>query len=229
MLFGVVITVSLIGAIVLGIGLVLQRGRASIDLSPRSLLRFYLYFASLAGVIALSGGLAALLTFGLSGPLGRDVMYGAVPQLPAEPTPACAPGAADCAKGPLTSEEQRSRALAERDRRASEDLIRGISFTIFGAIFFGAHWLARRSIVLAEQSSLLHRSYLMLVTLAFGLATIFLLPSGVATAASSLVLTAPADSYRESAGAELSGGLVALVLWLAYLRLVVRDFRAPAA
>ena len=76
MFFGIVISVSVVGAIVLAIGLFLQRGREGVDLSPRSLLSAYLYVASLAAVIVTAGGLAALLTFSLGSAFGRDPIYG---------------------------------------------------------------------------------------------------------------------------------------------------------
>ena len=221
MLFGIVATVSVLGAIVLAIGLLVQKGRDSVDLTPRSLLRMYLYVASLAGVVVLAGGLSALIAFGLSGPLGRDVIYGPVQTISMPPCPV---GAVDCKPGDVT--EQNRRAAAERERKASEDLIRGISFTVLGAIFFSAHWIARRTMGTDEGRSLLKRGYLMLGTLSFGLATIFMLPSGVTTAASNALIAVGTDVYRQGAGDELAGGLVALVIWLIYLRLAVRDFRA---
>lgn len=218
MLFGIVVAVALIGAVVLGAGLLFQRGREAVDISPRSLLRLYLYVASLAGIVVLAGGIAALVAFGLAGPLGRDVVYGSQPIVREVPCPA----GADCGKA---AEEQNRRALAERDRRVAEDLIRGVTFAALGAVFFVAHWSARRALKSDEGGSLLLRSYLMIGTLAFGLATITMLPGGITAAASNALLPATPDTYRQAAGEQLGGGLVALVIWLAYLRLAIRDFR----
>lgn len=234
MFFGIVISVAVVGALVLAIGLFLQRGRESVDLSPRSLLRVYLYVASLAGVIVAAGGLAALLTVGLAAtPLGRDTIYGGQPRFAVAPVPVekCPPGVS-CPEAPtvidsvlIRSEEQRRQIAAQQERLAGEDLIRGVTFTIFGAIFLGAHWVARRALAIDERRSLLRRAYLMLGTLAFGLATIGLLPNGVTTAATNALLAAPPETYRPPAGEPLAGGIVALVIWLVYLRLVVRELR----
>ena len=221
MFFGIVISVSVVGAIVLAIGLFLQRGREGVDLSPRSLISAYLYVASLAAVVVAAGGLAALLTFGLGTAVGRDMIYGGSS---GEVFPVkCAPGS-ECSAEP-TPLEQRRRIVEQRDRRAGEDLIRGISFTVLGLLFFVAHWTARRALKIDEGRSALRRGYLMLGTLAFGLATFAMLPDGVTTVASYALLAATPDTYRPAAGEPLAGGLVALVIWLAYLRLVVRDFR----
>lgn len=226
MFFGIVISVAVVGALVLAIGLFVQRGREGVDLSPRSLLRVYLYVASIAGVIVAAGGLAALLTVGLAAtPLGRDTIYGGQPRFAVAPVPVekCPPGVS-CPQAPAP-EEQRRQLAAQQDRLAGEDLIRGVTFTVFGAIFFGAHWVARRALAIDERRSLLRRAYLMLGTLAFGLATIALLPSGVTTAATNALLTAPPEIYRPPAGESLAGGIVSLAIWLVYLRLAVGDFR----
>ena len=230
MFFGIVISVAVVGALVLAIGLFVQRGREGVDLSPRSLLRVYLYVASLAGVIVAAGGLAALLTVGLAGtPLGRDTIYGGQARFAVAPVPAekCPPGVT-CPEAPAP-EEQRRQLAAQQDRLAGEDLIRGVTFTVFGALFLGAHWVARRALAIDERRSLLRRAYLMLGTLAFGLATIGLLPNGVTTAAQNALLAATAETYRPPAGEPLAGGIVALAVWLVYLRLVVRELRPSDA
>ena len=61
MLSGIVALVSIVGGLLLAIVLFVQHGREGLDLSPRALLRAYLYIASLAGVVVLAGGLAALV------------------------------------------------------------------------------------------------------------------------------------------------------------------------
>ena len=226
MFFGIVISVAVVGALVLAIGLFLQRGREGVDLSPRALLRVYLYVASLAGVIVAAGGLAALLTVGLAAsPLGRDAIYGGQSRFAIAPVPVekCPPGV-PCPEAPKPEEQQR-RLAAQQERLVGEDLIRGVTFTVFGAIFLGAHWAARRALAIDERRSLLRRAYLMLGTLAFGLATIGLLPNGVTTAATNALLAATPETYRQPAGEALGGGLVALAVWLVYLRLVVRELR----
>ena len=59
-----------------------------------------------------------------------------------------------------------------------DDLIRGITFTAFGALFWGAHYLARRGVMATDElTSGLRRGYLMLGTVIFGITTVILLPT----------------------------------------------------
>ena len=105
--------------------------------------------------------------------------------------------------------------------------MRGITFLIFGGLFFGAHWWARRALaVTSERSSPLYRAYLILGTAIFGIATIALLPTGIYQALSFAVVNVP-GTFRQGAGEALGGGLAALPIWLIYLWLVQRVLRAP--
>jgi hypothetical protein len=116
----------------------------------------------------------------------------------------------------------------QRERRRNEDLIRGLTFTAFGALFWGAHWMARRGLGEADDAtSSLRRGYLMLGTVVFGLATIVLLPTGIYQALANAILPAPENVFRQGADA-LGGGLVSLPIWLIYLRLVVTELRQAA-
>src|SRR5688572_19845342 len=104
--------------------------RSSLDLSPRGLLRGYLYLASLAGIITLSLGLGSLASYGLAAGLGTETIYGAVSPKPLAP---CRPGDAAC-QGPTQEQvDQQGRQEVEaRERRKNEDLLRGITFSAFG-------------------------------------------------------------------------------------------------
>jgi hypothetical protein len=114
----------------------------------------------------------------------------------------------------------------ERIRRQTEDLVRGVTFVIFGGVFWGAHWWARRTLAgVVERASGLHRAYLILGTAIFGIATIALLPMGIYQALSFAIVPPDQFSFRPGAGEALSGGLAALPLWLAYLWLVQRALR----
>lgn len=53
-----------------------QRGRDGIDVSPRGLLRLYLYVASLVGMLVLAAGLASITNAALAYALGRKLIYG---------------------------------------------------------------------------------------------------------------------------------------------------------
>ena len=108
--------------------------------------------------------------------------------------------------------------------------MRGITQLVFGGIFWGAHWAARKGIVGGdERSSGLYRSYLILGTAVFGIATIVLLPTGVYQALSQALITPQLGTFRQGAGESLAGGLGTLPIWLLYLWLVRRALRAPAA
>ena len=118
----------------------------------------------------------------------------------------------------------------ELDRRRGDELIRGITFTVFGALFWGAHYMARRGVMgVDELSSGLRRGYLLIGTVIFGLSTVVLLPTGIYQALSYLILPAESGVFRPGAGDSLPGGLVTLPIWLIYLWLVVRDVRAVPA
>lgn len=205
----------------------MQRG--SLDLSPRGLLRGYLYLASLAGIITLSIGLASFASYGLAASLGTEAIYGAVSPKPA--IAPCRPGDTAC-QGPTQEQldQQHRQELESRERRKNEDLLRGITFGAFGGLFWIAHRAARRTIVGdAERGTALRRAYLMLGAVLFGLVTILLLPNGVYQVLASALLPRSEFDYREPADS-LGGGLAALPIWLLYLRELVRDFRsAPPA
>jgi hypothetical protein len=127
---------------------------------------------------------------------------------------------------PVDYSQQRIREL---ERRRGDDLIKGITFTVFGALFWAAHFFARRGVMGADEpSSGLRRGYLLLGTVIFGLATVILLPTGIYQALSYLILPTDPTLYRPGTGDSLPGGLVTLPIWLIFLWLVVRDVRATA-
>src|SRR6266545_2500045 len=205
MLTGVLVTLGVLGAIAVLVVLFLQRGREGLDLSLRGLLRVYLYLASLAGVIVFTIGVAGVLAFVLAAAFGREIIYGGPPPQPVPAiAPACPPNQPNCVTPPPFAPRP-----DERERRQQEDLVRGVTFLIFGTIFWGAHWTARRGVIGAdERASGLYRAYLMLGTAIFA---------------------APPNTFRQGAGEALSGGLAALPLWLAYLWLVQRAIRTPTS
>jgi hypothetical protein len=189
----------------------------------------YLYIASMAGIIVLVVGLSGILTVGFAAAFGNAFVYGDSSSIA---PPACPqtgdPGVKCVPVGQPDFVDQRQREL---DRRRADDLIKGSTFTVFGAVFWGAHFLARRGVMGADEPvSGLRRGYLMLGTVIFGIATVILLPTGVYQALSYLILPADNGIYRPGVGDALPGGLVTLPIWLIFLWLVVRDLRAaPAA
>ena len=227
MVLGVLGTVTVLGVIVGAIALVMRGGRG-VDWAPRSLVRVYLYIASLAGIVVLVVGLSGAISAGFAAAFGDAFVYGDASAIPA--IAACPPGQESnvkCAPGvPQDYQQQR---LRENARHRGDDLIRGITFTVFGALFWGAHWMARRGLLGAEEASGLRRGYLMLGTVVFGLTTVVLLPTGIYQALSYLILPPENGVYRPGVGDSLGGGLVTLPVWLIYLWLVVRDVRATPA
>jgi len=221
----VLIPTAVLGVLVLLAVLFFQRGREGVDLSPRALLRVYLYVASLAGIILLAVGLASLTNVALASAFGDRFVYGGSSAPLIRP---CPPSAEDCppsAEEQAFAEEQQRR---EQERRRVEDLIRGVTYALFGTLFWGAHWAARRGLVGAEErGSFLWRGYLMLGTVVFGLGTLVMLPTGVYQALTNVLLPVEEGYWRGGAEA-LGGGLVTLPIWLVYLRLAVREFRQAA-
>jgi hypothetical protein len=221
MLAGVLTGLAVLGAIGLLVVLFMQRGREGIDLSLGGLLRIYLYLASLAGVVAFAIGLAGILSYVLAAAFGLDVIYGGQPD---RPVPAIAPV---CPPNTTCPPYVTPLFTDDRTRRQTEDLVRGVTFVIFGGVFWAAHWWARRAVAgAAERGSGLHRAYLIIGTAVFGIATIALLPMGIYQALSFAIVPADQFAYRPGAGEALSGGLAALPLWLAYLWLVQRALRS---
>jgi hypothetical protein len=223
MLVGVLTALGVVGAIGLLVVLFMQRGRDGMDLSLGGLLRVYLYLASLAGVIAFAIGLAGLISYVLAAAFGLDLVYGAQSQ---QPIPAVAPVCAPNATCPPFTPFPQQIFPDPRVRQQTEDLVRGVTFVIFGGVFWAAHWWARRALAgVGDRASGLHRAYLILGTAIFGIATIALLPMGIYQALSFAIVPPDQFSFRPGAGESLSGGLAALPLWLAYLWLVQQALR----
>jgi hypothetical protein len=226
---GVLAVVGILGAIVGAIVLAMRGGRGGLEWAPRNLVRVYLYIASMAGIIVLVVGLSGILTVGFAAAFGNGFVYGDNSFI--APVPACGPVTDPNVKCvPGTTQDFAAQQQRELDRRRADDLIRGITFSVFGALFWGAHFFARRGVMGADElTSGLRRGYLMLGTVIFGIATVVLLPTGIYQALSYLILPAVNGGFRQGAGDSLPGGLVTLPVWLIYLWLVVRDLRAVPA
>ena len=224
----VLIPVAVVALIVIIGVLAFQRGRDGVDLSPQAMLRAYLYVGSFAGVIALAFGLSALLNGALASAVGNQIVYGGTPLPSTQIFRVCPPGAT-CPPEPdiaLITERQRQ----ESDRRRQEDLLRGATFTVFGALFYGAHRAARRSIYPRNVTvgghgghDGLQRAYHLLGTVVFGIGAIALLPAGLYQLLANSLLTLPGDFFRQGVADTLTGGVVSTALWLLYLRAVLRD------
>jgi hypothetical protein len=214
-------------AVILIIGVIaFQRGRDGMDLSPQTMLRAYLYVGSFAGVIALAFGVSALLNGALASAVGTEIVYGGT-SVPAAIAPLC-PVGQSCPPPPdnvaITQRQQQ-----ENDRHRQEDLLRGATFTVFGALFYGAHRAARSAIYPRGHGPLggdgLRRASHLLGTIVFGVGAIALLPAGLYQLLANSLLTVPPGSYRPGVADSLTGGVVSTVLWLLYLRAVLADTR----
>jgi hypothetical protein len=224
------VPVAIVALIVIIGVIAFQRGREGIDVSPQAMLRAYLYVGSFAGVIALAFGLSALLNGALASVVGNQIVYGGTP-VPAilRPCPVGAP----CPPEPNVAEIT-ERQRQENDRRRQEDLLRGATFTVFGALFYGAHRAARRSmyprnVTVGGHGEGLERAYHLLGTVVFGIGAIALLPAGLYQLLANSLLTLPGDFFRQGVADTLTGGVVSTVLWLLYLRAVLTDTRGGDA
>jgi len=210
---------AVLGVIVAALVILLQRGRETFDFSLEGLLRAYLYVASLAAVIVFATGLTGLFAYVLSSAIGLDFVYGGSMPQPAI-APACPPDVANCPPVRIFPQED------YRRFQQSQDLIRGVTFVVVGAIFWGVHWFARRAVARGdERSSGLYRAYLMVGTVILGIATIAFVPFGIYQALTFFVGATPPGNFRSGVSETLPGGLAALLLWLIYLWLVLRTLR----
>lgn len=226
MIFAALIPAAVIAAVVLVSVLVVQRARGGAELTPRALLRVYLYLASLAGLVVLAIGLASVVNYGLAVTLGDEVIYGGSSRILVGPVPPqCPPGASNCAERTVEQQAVLQRQQdQQRERRRNEELLRGITFGVFGGLFWGAHWMARRGLGEDEGAAGLRRGYLMVGTVVFGIASLVMLPTGVYQALANVLLVTPENTYRQGADA-LGGAIVVVPIWLLFLRLVVVEFR----
>jgi len=223
MIVGVLLAASVVGVIALVLLLIFRKDLVGVDLSGRSLLRLYLYLASLAAIIVFAIGVSATIDSGLSSAFSGEVVYGRPPVVQ------LCPVGEKC----VDPEQIKTQYAHEREQRQQQDLLRGLTLVAFGAVFWGGHFAIRRSVAGTDApESALRRAYNVLSTFVFGVGTVILLPVGISFALSMALLPTLEDVYRQGVGDSLSGGLVALPIWLLYLRRIVRaavaEVPAPA-
>lgn len=225
MVLGILIPLGVLGAILLGAVLFLARGPAGADLSPRGLLRLYLYLASLVSVLVLAFGLSLVGT-GLLGAVAPEFTYGSPPPFRLE-RPAPPPGASP----PPGAVEKPAHPSPEElnDRRTRESLLEGITMALAGALFWAVHWYGRRRIETdADRASVLRRAYFLVGTAIFGIASIVLVPTAVYSVLRYFLIPVTSGEFRQGVGENLASAVVVVPVWLAYLR-VVLDQQAAAA
>jgi hypothetical protein len=219
MVIGVLLAAAVFGVIVFALLLIFRRDLVGVDLSGASLLRLYLYLASLAGILVFAIGVSATVDWGMSSAFGSEVVYGRPPLV------VLCPVGEKC----VDPEQIRSQYLHEQELRQQQDLLRGLTMMAFGALFWGGHRAARRMLAAAEgPASALRRAQNVLGTFVFGVGTVILVPVGIYYALSVALLPPAQDVYRQGIGDSLSGGLIALPIWLIYLRRIVRAAAAEA-
>jgi hypothetical protein len=213
MVIGVLIAASVVGVIVFALLLIFRKDLVGVDLSGRSLLRLYLHLASLAAIVVFAIGVSATIDWAMGSAFGGEVVYGRPPVVQ------LCPVGEKCAD----PEQIRTQYTHEHEQRQQQDLLRGLTLMAFGAVFWGGHFLMRRSVTgIEDPGSALRRAHNVLSTFVFGVGTVILLPVGIYFALSVALLSAAPDVYRQGVGDSLSGGLVALPIWLIYLQRIVR-------
>lgn len=217
MVIGVLLAASVVGIIVFALLLIFRKDLVGVDLLGRSLLRLYLYLASLAGIIVFAIGVSATIDWGMSSAFGNEVVYGRPPVVQ------LCPVGEKC----VDPEQIRTQYVHEHEQQQQQDLLRGLTLVVFGTLFWGGHRIVRRTLATAEEpASALRRAYNVLGTFVFGVGTVVLVPVGIYFALSVALLPPAPDVFRQGVGDSLSGGLVALPIWLIYL---LRIARAAAA
>lgn len=207
MIVGVLLFVSVFAVVALTLLLVFRKDLVGVDLGSSSLLRLYLYIGSLAGIILVVIGLAALIDYAAQ-VFGVAALYGRQ-------------GAILDPNAPVGAARQY---VDQVTHRSQTDVIRGLTLLLFGALFWGGHQLARARFASAEEAtSLLRRAYNVIGMFVFGVATMILLPVGTYVALSYALLTPGENVYVQGFGDSLAGGLVSAPVWLFYLMRVVRS------
>ena len=223
-LLAVIVPIAILGALVMAAVLFFQRGAGGLDASPRALLRLYLYLGSLVSILVLVAGLAQTIT-GVLGAIAPGFTYGeqpqAVPAIGAPPAPGQTPAPII---GRPTPQDQ-------NDRRTRDSLLQGITSVVAGALFWAVHWYGRRTLETSEErAGVLRRSYQLLGTAIFGVASIVLVPIAVYSTLRWFLLPVGQFEFRQGAGESLAAAVAVVPFWILFLRIVLTGYRAaPSA
>lgn len=166
--------------------------------------RRYLYFALFVGVALFAVGATSLLTAAFALAFGTEAVYGSIPV------------------------EAAIRTTQQHELQRSQDAIRGATFAVSGLVFWAGHWLARNRVPPGDRGSA-RRAYVFIGTVAYALVAVVLVPIGISQALSFWLLPPLPGGYRGGVGQTLAGGLVALGIWLLFLRLVLDERRSGRA
>jgi len=217
---------ALVGVLALAGGGVYLVARARSGERPglpwRALLRLYLYLVLVASLMVMVSGLADLVRAGLGMALGKEFSYYPAYVPAVEPFPPSPAGEPPAKPQPPNPEEQAQPREEGLNRALREGLLRGISFSLVGAMVWGAHlWARRRLEEPGEGEDLLGRGYLVLLLVLFSVVVLVSLPSALYDALRFYLLER--EGIRP--GAPLATALTALPFWAWYLRQAVRTLR----
>ena len=201
------------------------------EFPARTLFRTYLALLSIVSLLLMVGGVGHLVNAGMSAGLSREFSYYPLyssddfkprpVRIPVAPEPPTLVEELTAAEQEALEAEQKAE-QEERDKKGlkrafQEGLLKGLSFTFFGGILWGAHAWGRRKIETDEErtNSLMSRVYMLVLVLIFGIITVSSLPSGAFESLRFYVLD---QDFRQPPGEELATAIVALPIWLLYLR-----------
>lgn len=224
-----VLVVALVAAAIGGVvwGVLRLRSGQGLAVSWHTLFLAYFYLMTVVSLLVMVGGVSSLVRVGLGAALGQEFSYPAPsvyelrkppPPMPIGPGPVPAVPVPEQAREP-TPQEQEAARQKSLDRSFREGLLNGLSFTIVGGLIWGVHLYGRRRLEReGVEAGWLRRLYLVALLLTFGILTLTSLPGAVFDTLRYYLLEASPDFYRRPPGESLSTGLVALPLWLYYLR-----------
>jgi hypothetical protein len=218
-LIGVVVLLLVLG----GIGAVIffaVRGGTGEVFAFRNLLRAYLRIAYVVSLLVFMIGAVMTLTSAFSSTFGHDFSYS--PYNNGYGPNSCPTGAAvDPKSGCSTSSQE--------DPRPKEDLIRGLSLLVAGAVFGAAHRGGQLAMESAQERSLsgLAKAEYLTGTVGFGLVSIIAVPAAAYSVLNfNLVANGSKGYSSENPGAALALALVFLPAWAYYLLTFVKRVRS---
>ncbi|GAC1338646.1 MAG: hypothetical protein NVSMB29_04750 [Candidatus Dormibacteria bacterium] len=229
---GVLVPVAVLGGIGTLVFLVRGGQRGGDALTSRTLLRGYLRFASMAGLVIFLIGASLTLTAAFAAAFGHDFSYpsfnGPVAVCGPLPPSNAPPGAPQqyrgCPEGP---------GQVRKDSRQADNLISGISLLVAGLVIGAGHRAGLVAIETPQEraDSALARTERVVGTGGFGLVILVAVPMATYLVMRFVVLGSQADPGSgppDPPGGALATALVFLVAWGCYLVALIRRRGGPA-
>ena len=218
----ILILLGLVAAIGVAISFVLRvRSGETVSFPLRLLFRAYLYLISIVSIVILMVGLSGLVQAGLGTALGKEFSYSPSFKSSAVLRPV-SPEERPLSPGEGLVEPALDEKLTGReeglDRALKEGILNGLSFTLVGGVVLGLHlWGRRRLESEEERSSMLNRSYLILLLVIFSIAALIALPSAVFDTLQYYILDS-GDEFRQGRpGSRLAAAIVTVPAWAYFL------------